>query len=113
MTSKLKDNKIVITIKDGKTAVNTAAPLAFDDLCTVLLNLILMQMRKIVSSCPKENQKDAKGSLYDIFNVMASSVLKHFAPEFELRPNLTTLAIKEAEDKIIMAGRFDEFERYT
>ena len=110
----MKDNKIIIRIKNNKIAYNTDKPLPFDDLMTVFLTLTLGAMNNIVDGLDKEELKiAAKGALYDMFNVGASNVLAKFAPEFELRPNLTTQAILEAENRIIMEGRLGEVEAGT
>lgn len=42
-----------------------------------------------------------KEQLYDMYNVAVSSVLEHYAPEFELRPDLTADAIAKAEQDIV------------
>lgn len=42
-----------------------------------------------------------KTQLYDTYNLAVSSVLEHYAPEFELRPDITADAIAQAEEKIV------------
>ena len=42
-----------------------------------------------------------KSELYDMYNVAVSSVLENYAPEFELRPDITADAIANEESKIV------------
>lgn len=42
-----------------------------------------------------------KKQIYQAYNEAASSILELFAPEFELRPDLTTEAIQKAEEELI------------
>lgn len=42
-----------------------------------------------------------KAQLYDMYNLAVSSVLEHYAPEFELRPDVTADAIAKAEEEIV------------
>ena len=109
-----KDNKLIIRIKDGRVTYNCENPIPFDDLVSVTLTVLLAAMNNIVDGVEDENLKlAAKGTLYDMVNVAASHTLEMFAPEFELRPNLTSQAILEAENKIIMEGRFAGLEPGT
>ena len=111
----MQNNKIVINITDGKIIPKfTMAPMAFDDLLSVLFTVALGAMQNIVDNAETETmQLAAKGALYDMFNVGASHTLSQFAPEFELRPNLTTQAIMEAENRIISEGRLHTVEAGT
>lgn len=42
-----------------------------------------------------------KAQLYDMYNLAVSSVLEHYAPEFELRPDITADAIAKEEERIV------------
>lgn len=42
-----------------------------------------------------------KSELYDMYNLAVSSVLEQYAPEFELRPDITADAIAKAESDIV------------
>lgn len=42
-----------------------------------------------------------KKQIYQAYNEAASSILELYAPEFELRPDLTTEAIQRAEEELI------------
>lgn len=108
---RVPDNKIRITVTDGKIQYNTREDSNVMDLMTVLFAVMQGAMRQVVRSAPAEYQADIKGTLYDMLNVAASNTLKGFAPELELRPTLTAQAILEAENRIVMEGRLSEVER--
>lgn len=42
-----------------------------------------------------------KQELYEMYNLAVSSVLEHYAPEFELRPDVTADAIANEEERIV------------
>ena len=102
-------NDIHVHLSDnGKLKMKTRFPLAFDDLISMAMTLCLSAMNDVVQNAPEGKEEECKGVLYDFFNVAASNVLKTFAPELELRPNLTAQAIMEAENRIILEGRLGE-----
>lgn len=102
-------NDIHIHLLDnGKLDVKTKYPLAFDDMISVLMSVSLGTMNQLVANAPEDAKVECQGALYDMFNVAASKVLQNFAPELELRPNLTAQAILEAENRIIMEDRLGE-----
>jgi hypothetical protein len=51
-----------------------------------------------------------KEQIYQAYNEAASAVLEMYAPEFELRPDITTEAIQRAEEEIINE-RFNKLNR--
>ena len=102
-------NDIHIHLRDqGKLDVDIKYPLPLDDLLSVYMSCCLASMNQVVSNAPNGKQEECRGVLYDLFNVAASKLLQNFAPELELRPNLTTQAIMEAENAIIMRGDLDK-----
>jgi hypothetical protein len=100
----IKDNKIIVRIRDGKLFFNTENPMPFEDLLSAFCTCMLNSMITITAQYPEEQQEECKGALYDAFNCMVSGVLEKFAPEYELRPGLTAAAILKAENEIIMSG---------
>jgi hypothetical protein len=74
---------------------------------------MLGTMRDMTAQCRSDKQAEAKGALYDAFNVMASKTLEKFAPEYELRPGLTAAAIMKAENEIIMSGGLKDIEPHS
>lgn len=72
-------------------------PLAFQLLFTAQLRI----MQTLLSSVPEESQEAVKADLYDKYNYSASNVLSYFAPDIEMRPDLTAEAIMKAEDELM------------
>ena len=91
-----EDNKI-------KTQIDT--PMAIDDLMPILFTVQLSYMRQFMKQVEESGEVSSeqiqglKEDLYDKYNAGASNVLYLFAPDEELRPDLTVEAMKEAEDK--------------
>lgn len=91
-----KDNKI-------KTQIDT--PMAIDDLMPILFTVQLSYMRQFMKQIEdsgelsSEQIQGLKEDLYDKYNAGASNVLYLFAPDEELRPDLTVEAMRYAEDQ--------------
>lgn len=103
--------RININVKeDNQLSFNTSEPITIDELISTVMTLSLAAMNQVVANAPEGRTEEARGSLYDFFNIAASKTLALFAPELELRPNLTTQAILEAENNIIREGRLGEVE---
>jgi len=101
----MQDNQVHIEIKDGKIRQHSRKPISMDDLMVVLQTIILGGMNQIVDNASEEIKEGVKEHLYDVYNEAASATLQTFAPEIELRPDLTTDAILEAENKLINEGK--------
>jgi hypothetical protein len=107
-------NKITIEIRNNRVdTVRSKKPVTVDQLLEYYANCALHAMLQTVAHTPDEYKKGVTGALYDMYNVMASQVLERFAPELELRPNLTSKAILEAENAIVMSDRLGEVELGT
>ena len=93
-----EDNKI-------KTQIDT--PMAIDDLMPILFTVQLSYMRQFMKQVESsedlssEQIQSLKEDLYDKYNAGASNVLYLFAPDEELRPDLTVEAMKYAEDQFM------------
>ena len=91
-----EDNKI-------KTQIDT--PMPIDDIMPILFTVQLSYMQQFMKNVTldpditPEQVQALKEDLYDKYNAGASNVLYLFAPDQELRPDLTVEAMKEAEDK--------------
>lgn len=96
--------KLVDDTLDIKTKGNIDIDLLLQMLCTAALG----SMNNIISQIPEETKEEAKALVYDQANMAFSRTLEAFAPEYELRPNLTAQAILEAENRIIMEDRLSE-----
>lgn len=97
----MEDNKIIITVKDDTISINQKTPLEIGDLLLVFGTASLAVMNSLVSQVPEDEKEACTNAMYDAYNMVASNVLAQFAPHLELRPNLTTQAILEAENKLI------------
>ena len=106
----MEDNTITLTLKDGKVKVEQEKPLDLSVYLQIMLTGILTAMNQIVAQAPEEEEQTVKEELYDMLNHGASNVLSTFAPDLELRPNLTERAILKAEDEIIENGEADDFK---
>ena len=99
--------KIQALIKIAADGIWTSPGMDFPKFLQLTLSAILQIMKAQqdnVDKDPKlsdEFKKKFKEDLYDSFNQAASSVLQLFAPEFELRPDLTADAILAAENAIM------------
>lgn len=91
-----EDNKI-------KTQIDT--PMPIDDLMPILFTVQLSYMKQFMRQVEESEELSSeqiqalKEDLYDKYNAGASNVLYLFAPDEELRPDLTVEAMKEAEDR--------------
>ena len=92
-----------IVIKDGQ--LNAMPAINANDLTNVLLSALLGCYRATVESAPEQHKEAVKRLLFDTFNIAASEFLKEFDPESDLHPELTELAIMEAEDAILERGK--------
>lgn len=107
-------SKIVIGIgADNKMEVTMKGKVDYETLLNAMFTTTLSAMRQVVNNTPEEHREAVRGAVYDKFNFGASRVLEMFAPEYELHPGLTALAIKEAEDKIVMEGRLGQVQKGT
>lgn len=108
---------ITININEDTTFSVDLEGVTLEKFLLYTTNAQLNLMKQVISAASEELEEKElsilKNQIYDEYNIMVSGVLEQFAPEFELRPNLTAKAIKEAEDRIIMEGRLDDVEPGT
>lgn len=71
------------------------------DFINMTLSAQMQMFKRILQEAPKEQHTKLKEELYDTYNHAASAFLKAFAPEIELRPDLTEAAILKAENEIL------------
>lgn len=72
-----------------------------DEFINTTLQAQMQLFQSILSQAPEDEQLKLKGELYDMYNQAASAFLEAFAPETELRPDLTAEAILKAENEIL------------
>lgn len=92
-------SKMISMTEDG--LIMTSEPIQPHDLINIYLTGTLNMFNQTVQNAPKDIQTKVKEELYDMFNKGASAFLEAFAPEIELRPDLTAEAILQAENNII------------
>lgn len=87
--------------ENGEVRVQIDRQVNFEEILQVTFSGTLALMHDLLAKVPEEDQTAAKETLYDMLNIAASNALSVFAPEIEMRPNLTVDAIMKAEDEII------------
>lgn len=95
--------KIIIENKDGKVNASTNEPVSIEVFTNTVMTAVMLHMNNIVRSTPKEHQTQMKGILFDQLNEAASTALARFAPDIQLRPDITEEAIREQEKNIMRA----------
>lgn len=95
------DNQFNFNVQNDKVRVTFKRGVPIPDFLQVIFTGTLNAMQQIVNTTPEDDRERVKGEIYDMFNAGASRTLEYFAPELELRPDLTTQAILEAEDRIM------------
>ena len=93
--------KVTLTLEDEKLGMDVAGNITGPDLLAALFTAVLSTARAMLASVPEEHQEDATEEIYDMINAGASNVLELFAPEIEMRPDLTVEALLDAENKIL------------
>lgn len=97
---------------EHQLTVITSDHMTFPDSLTMFATTILNNMRKTYETAEvhfkkqeveniDDKLKQVKEELYDMVNIAASNILHMFAPEIEMRPDLTAQAILEAENAIL------------
>lgn len=95
--------EIKITVhEDGRLNIYTSEKI---DILSFLQDTFCAQlatMNSFIEQLPEKAVDEVKADLYDKYNFAASTLLEKFAPEIEMRPNLTVEAISKLENKIAM-----------
>lgn len=87
---------IKIEVTKHRLEVTTDRNYTLPEMIDELFQTALFGMRETLKAAPQ-----AKAQIFDMVNYKASALLEHFAPEYELRPDLTTEAIMKAENEIL------------
>ena len=109
----MEDVIITITVKDGTVKLDLSNLIDASDLMNITFTALLKAMVSTVESQHEEYQDQCKADVYDMFNAGASNTLMYFAPEYEIRPNLTAQAILKAEDDILLQRAENEILEKT
>jgi hypothetical protein len=100
--------KIILTLNENGTIdVSYQDGATYPQITAVLQTAQLAAMERTYDSIKKlgkhskKELKELKGQIYDIYNAQASLVLDKFAPEIEMRKDLTAEALLKAENEIL------------
>ena len=91
---------LTITLTDeNQLKVTASEPLDPSTLVDMSLSACLAMMSSIVDEAQEDDKQKVKEYLFDLFNISASALLAQFAPDIDLRPDLTeeAILIKEME----------------
>jgi hypothetical protein len=77
----------------------------------LLFSAQLRILQTAVEKAPDDLKDKLKGYFYDVYNLEASGVLALFAPEIEMRPDLTAEAILAAENQILDQVKAEKAEK--
>jgi hypothetical protein len=97
------NNQLCFNVKDNQVSVKSKGAMTLEDMVQVTMTGLLGAMHTCLKAARDANEeKQLKEYIYDRFNQAASRTLEIFAPEIEMRPNLTTDAILKAENELLM-----------
>lgn len=92
--------KMISLTEDGR--MMSSEDLTAVDYINITLSAQMQIFKSIVNQAKDADEdKTIKEDLYDMYNQAASAFLTAFAPEIELRPDLTAEAILKAENDIL------------
>lgn len=91
--------KMISITQDGM--VLSSEQLHVTDYINITLAAQLNIFKDILNNAKEEDRDKVRDDLYDMYNLGASAFLKAFAPDLELRPDLTEEAIMRAENEIL------------
>ena len=92
-------SKMISITQDGM--ILSSEQLHVTDYINITLAAQLNIFNDILNNAKEEDRERTRDELYDMYNLAASAFLKAFAPELELRPDLTEEAILRAENEIL------------
>lgn len=92
---------IQIENKNGNLHIQIDGAPTIEQISHMLMNTQLHVMRETLKKVPEAQKEQVKALIFDLVNLKMSAVLESFAPDYELRPNLTAEAIVKAENEIL------------
>ena len=91
---------LILTMSDQGNFMTSRNISAYEYIDITLASQLYL-FNELVKSVPEEEQAQFKEALFNLYNEAASGFLKSFAPEYELRPDLTEEAILAMENQIL------------
>ena len=98
--------KFTIEERNGKVSMSSTGEISFPEFLQMTLTATLQFAKHITPP----NNDTAKGLIYDDMNHAFSKLLDLYDPELELRPDITTEAILEMENKLI-EQKYDKLKK--
>lgn len=95
----MQNNQIHFNVNEGKVKVSFRKPVSLPDFLQIVQTGILTALNSFLESA--DDKEKGKQELFDLYNTACSNTLHYFAPEYDLRPDLTAEAILRAENDII------------
>lgn len=93
-------SKMISLTEDGR--MMSSEELTAVDFVNITLSTQMQIFKSIVNQAKDAEEAEAiVEDLYDMYNQAASAFLTAFAPDLELRPDLTAEAILKAENEIL------------
>ena len=92
----IKNEINILQTTEDKVSVQISSQTTFPEALVLIQTALLTIMKQADQGIP-----EIKEDVYDKVNTSTSRLLEIYAPEFELRPDLTAQAILEAENKIL------------
>jgi hypothetical protein len=77
----------------------TDAPLSLELFLDITATLTHDFLTRALQNSPQQHQQEVKEYLHQLYNEVASNVLDSFAPEIQLRPDITEEVILDLEAK--------------
>lgn len=99
--------KISIELIGDDLRIESEGEFRFQETATILGNTTLHFMNEFLNAVPQEHREKTQELIFQHMNENFSRVLELFAPELELRPDLTTDAILKAENELLMSEMSD------
>lgn len=96
---------IITTTEDGQLDIALAGipdfPTFAQHLFTGLLAMMDQTKDRAARTLDPAQFEEAVGEIYDMVNNAASNTLSMFAPEIDMRPTVTTEALRRMEDQVM------------
>ena len=89
--------KVTINLENDTLTLNTDCKTSISELTTILMTSQLEVMNQAIEDIPIEELPPIKEYIFDQVNLAMSEVLARFAPEIDMRPDITEEAILDLE----------------
>ncbi len=94
---------ILIELLGDDLGIKTQGEFKFEETMLALCNTVLHLMEQFSEAVPEGDREKAREVMYHFMNERFSALLERFAPNIEMRPNLTVDAIMKAQNELLMS----------